>query len=97
MARRRPGDDHGAMETRDHETTTTDTTPTRSAAPRRMKRSRDDRMVGGVCAGIARLYPRSVQLVLCLAAPLTLRGIRLQMMGRCKIGWVHPLADITNY
>ena len=53
MARARPGDDHDGMETRDHETTVTDpTTP----GPRRMKRSRRDRIFGGVCAGVARYF-----------------------------------------
>jgi phage shock protein PspC (stress-responsive transcriptional regulator) len=57
MARAASGGDHDAMETRDHATTTTDTTAAHSedrrGAPRRMKRSRSDRMLGGVCAGIA--------------------------------------------
>src|ERR1700742_2385695 len=44
------------METRDPETPTTDTDRERPAAPRRMKRSREDRMIGGVCAGIARYF-----------------------------------------
>jgi phage shock protein C len=45
------------METRDHaSTTTTDTTDTTAAPPRRLKRSRDDRMLGGVCGGIARHF-----------------------------------------
>jgi phage shock protein PspC (stress-responsive transcriptional regulator) len=57
MARAGPGDDHDAMDTRDH-ATTTDTTAAhdseeRRGAPRRMKRSRSDRILGGVCAGIA--------------------------------------------
>ena len=39
-----------AMDTRDNATTLTDTT----RGPRRMKRSRSDRMIGGVCGGIAR-------------------------------------------
>jgi phage shock protein C len=42
MVRERPGRDHAAMETQD-----------RNLTPRRIKRSRDDRMLGGVCGGIA--------------------------------------------
>jgi phage shock protein C len=42
------------METRNHTSaTTTDTT---AAPPPRIKRSRDDRMLGGVCGGIARHF-----------------------------------------
>ena len=83
MARRRPGDDHGAMETRDHETTTTDTTPTRSAAPRRMKRSRDDRMVGGVCAGIARYFDID---------PVIVRIVTIALVAAGGVGAVTYLA-----
>jgi phage shock protein C len=51
----RSGGDHDAMDIRD-DTATTDTTDTtaRSAAPRLIKRSKDDRIFGGVCGGIAR-------------------------------------------
>jgi phage shock protein PspC (stress-responsive transcriptional regulator) len=49
----RAGDDHGHMQTRDRSTTTTDTT-TDTATPRRITRSGDDRILGGVCGGIAR-------------------------------------------
>jgi phage shock protein C len=42
MVRGRPGRDHRGMETKDHN------------APRRITRSRDDRMLGGVCGGIAK-------------------------------------------
>ena len=54
-----------AMETRDHASTPmTDTTASHatgdaergSTPPRRMKRSRDDRILGGVCGGIARHF-----------------------------------------
>jgi phage shock protein PspC (stress-responsive transcriptional regulator) len=45
----RAGGDHGDMQTRDHSSTTTDTT-----TPRRITRSGDDRILGGVCGGIAR-------------------------------------------
>jgi phage shock protein C len=48
MVRARSGGDHGHMETR-NESLTTDKT-----SPRFIKRSRDDRMLGGVCGGIAR-------------------------------------------
>ena len=45
------------METRDHaSTTTTDRTDKATPRPRRLKRSRDDRMLGGVCGGIARHF-----------------------------------------
>jgi phage shock protein C len=45
------------METRDDiPTTTSDTTEPRPAGPRRITRSRDDRMLGGVCGGIARHF-----------------------------------------
>jgi phage shock protein C len=44
MVRARPGGDHGAMETQ---------APTK---PTRIKRSRDDRMLGGVCGGIAKHF-----------------------------------------
>jgi phage shock protein C len=48
------------METRDHASTTTtdatDSTDTTARRPRRIKRSRDDRMLGGVCGGIARHF-----------------------------------------
>ena len=54
MVRARPGDDHGGMETLHHAPTSTDTHT--DTAPRRMKRSRSDRMIGGVCAGIARYF-----------------------------------------
>ena len=65
MVRRRRGGNHGRMETRDHASAaTTDTTqshatdgaPQPPVAPRRIKRSRDDRMLGGVCGGIARHF-----------------------------------------
>jgi phage shock protein PspC (stress-responsive transcriptional regulator) len=46
MVRRRAGGDHPDMDTRDQSNTTT--------SPRRLERARDDRMLGGVCAGIAR-------------------------------------------
>jgi phage shock protein C len=46
MVRHRRGSDHGRMETRDHAPA--------PATPRRLTRSRDDRMLGGVCGGIAR-------------------------------------------
>jgi phage shock protein PspC (stress-responsive transcriptional regulator) len=46
--------DHGHMETRDHAFTTTDSQ--RPAEPRRIKRSRSDRMLGGVCGGIAKHF-----------------------------------------
>ena len=36
------------------ETRTDSTTPTPKTTPRRITRSRDDRMLGGVCGGIAR-------------------------------------------
>jgi phage shock protein C len=52
MVRGRAGDDHERMETRDHATTITDTT----RELRRVKRSRDDRMISGVCGGIARYF-----------------------------------------
>src|SRR4051795_8171497 len=45
----RAGGDHGDMPTRDHSSTKTDTTTTR-----RIPRSGDDRILGGVCGGIAR-------------------------------------------
>jgi phage shock protein C len=41
------------METRHHSSTPTETT-TDTTAPRRITRSGDDRMLGGVCGGIAR-------------------------------------------
>jgi phage shock protein C len=53
------------METRDHASTptpettrphATDGAEPRSARPRRMTRSREDRMLGGVCGGIARHF-----------------------------------------
>jgi phage shock protein C len=44
MVRGPPGGDHEPMETRNETTTPT---------PRRIKRSRTDRMFGGVCGGIA--------------------------------------------
>jgi phage shock protein PspC (stress-responsive transcriptional regulator) len=49
MVRGRRGGDHARMDTR-HDTPAT---PTRTE-PRRITRSRDDRILGGVCAGIAR-------------------------------------------
>ena len=39
-----PSRDHGRMETRDRN------------EPRRIRRSRDDRMLGGVCGGIAKHF-----------------------------------------
>jgi phage shock protein C len=48
MARGGRARDPGPMDTQQHHMNT-DTT----AAPRRMKRSREDRMLGGVCGGIA--------------------------------------------
>ena len=56
MARGRRGGDPCRMTTQHlHATTDHDTTTPAgdSAAPRRMKRSRADRMLGGVCGGIA--------------------------------------------
>jgi phage shock protein C len=45
------------METRHHASTiTTDPTDATAPRPRRIKRSRDDRMLGGVCGGIARHF-----------------------------------------
>jgi phage shock protein C len=49
MARGRPGGDHADMETRTDSPTTTEKT-----TPRLITRSSDDRMLGGVCGGIAR-------------------------------------------
>jgi phage shock protein C len=46
MVLERPGGDHGGMETRNPATSST----------RYMKRTRDDRMLGGVCGGIARHF-----------------------------------------
>ena len=54
MVRGRRRDDHGTMETRDTDTTHPHTAD--STAPRPIKRSRDDRMLGGVCGGIARHF-----------------------------------------
>src|SRR3954468_11158613 len=49
MVAGRSGGDHGPMETRHPSSTTTDTT-----RPTRITRSGDDRILGGVCGGIAR-------------------------------------------
>src|SRR3954453_18570358 len=49
MVRGRPGGDHADMETRTDSPTTTEKT-----TPRLITRSSDDRMLGGVCGGIAR-------------------------------------------
>jgi phage shock protein PspC (stress-responsive transcriptional regulator) len=47
MVRERPRRDHGRMETQAR------TSPTE---PPRIKRARDDRVLGGVCSGIARYF-----------------------------------------
>src|SRR3954466_15152506 len=49
MVRGRRGGDHADMQTRNDSPTTTEKT-----TPRLITRSRDDRMLGGVCGGIAR-------------------------------------------
>jgi phage shock protein PspC (stress-responsive transcriptional regulator) len=49
MVRGRPGGDHERMETRNDSPTTTE-----KPTPRLITRSSDDRMLGGVCGGIAR-------------------------------------------
>ena len=35
-------------------------------------------------------------IVLCLAAPLNVEGVYLQMTGRCRIGWVIPLGNTVS-
>ena len=63
MVRGRRRGDHGRMDIRDH-ASPADTTPTaatdgaerRPAGPPRITRARDDRMLGGVCGGIARHF-----------------------------------------
>src|SRR4051812_9256896 len=50
MVRQGPGGDHADMETRNDSPTTT----TEKTTPRLITRSSDDRMLGGVCGGIAR-------------------------------------------
>jgi phage shock protein C len=58
------------METRENASTTTTMTDTTRPAPRRITRSRDDRMLGGVCGGIARYF--DVDPVLVRVATVTL-------------------------
>ena len=61
MVRAASGGDHAGMETQAHAPTTADTdneqdtnsARQRPAAMRRITRSRDDRILGGVCGGIA--------------------------------------------
>jgi phage shock protein C len=60
MVRGAAASDHGDMETRDPASTTTspaiDSAEPRRPEPRRILRSRSDRMLGGVCGGIARHF-----------------------------------------
>jgi phage shock protein C len=70
MAREPAGDDHDAMDTRDDNTTITDM----NRGPRRMKRSRSDRMIGGVCGGIARYLDVDAVIVRLVAIALVCAG-----------------------
>ena len=71
-----PGGDYCRMET--------ETSPT----PRRIKRSRDDRMLGGVCGGIARHFDID---------PVIVRIATVTLVCAVGVGAVAYLAETANH